>query len=180
MPNYGLEICYGLFGFGYILPATYLPALARELMDDPKYFGWAWPLFGLAAAFSTVITSWGLRRANRMRVWAVAHLLMASGVLLSAIWSSIISLSLAAVLVGGTFLVITMVAMQEARARAESGATVVLARMTASFALGQLAGPVICGLFGYLMPDTFTVLHYGLEFSAAGLILSAIYLWRNR
>jgi uncharacterized membrane protein YjgN (DUF898 family) len=39
----GLIICYGMFGFGYILPATYLPAQARQLLDDPQIFGWAWP-----------------------------------------------------------------------------------------------------------------------------------------
>ncbi len=30
----GLVVCYSLFGFGYILPATYLPTLARKLVND--------------------------------------------------------------------------------------------------------------------------------------------------
>src|SRR5262249_52817779 len=51
----GIIICYGLFGFGYILPATFLPALAREISDDPRLFGLAWPIFGIAAAVSTVV-----------------------------------------------------------------------------------------------------------------------------
>ena len=45
----GLVLCYGIFGFGYILPATYLPSLARSLVDDPRLFGMVWPVFGLAA-----------------------------------------------------------------------------------------------------------------------------------
>ena len=38
--------CYGLFGYGYIIPATFLPALARGYIDDPAVFGWVWPVFG--------------------------------------------------------------------------------------------------------------------------------------
>jgi hypothetical protein len=45
--------CYGIFGFGYIIPATFLPSLARQLLADPTVFGWTWPVFGLAAAGAT-------------------------------------------------------------------------------------------------------------------------------
>src|SRR4051812_1021911 len=44
-----LVLCYGAFGFGYIIPATYVPALARAIVPDPAVFGWVWPLFGVAA-----------------------------------------------------------------------------------------------------------------------------------
>jgi Uncharacterised MFS-type transporter YbfB len=70
-PHTGLVICYGVLGFGYILPATFLPALAREVVDDPQLFGLAWPAFGLAAALSTIATSQRFGRASRLRVWAV-------------------------------------------------------------------------------------------------------------
>jgi len=175
----GLVICYSLSGFGYILPATYLPAEARQLVNDPNVFGWAWPIFGLAAALSTVFVSLGLKRANRLQVWAASHFLMAIGVLLPAVWRSIASISIAAVLVGGTFVVATMVAMQEARSRAEASATIVLARMTAGFALGQLLGPVIFGILGHLSANAPGALNHGLELASAALFLSAIYLWKE-
>ena len=76
-PCTGLVVCYGVLGFGYILPATFLPALAREVVDDPRLFGLAWPIFGVAAALSTVATARRFGHANRLRVWAVGHLLMA-------------------------------------------------------------------------------------------------------
>jgi MFS family permease len=175
----GLVVSYGVFGFGYILPATYLPALARQLIDDPKVFGWAWPVFGFAAAMSTVIASWGLQRFNRVRVWAASHVLMATGVLFPCIWRSITSVVISAVLVGGTFMVITMVGMQEARARAEGNATTILAQMTAGFALGQLAGPVTSAELGRLTANTSVALSYAMQLAAAGLIISAIYLWHG-
>ena len=175
----GLVVCYALFGFGYILPATYVPALARQLVDDPQVFGLAWPVFGMAAAVSTVVVAWGMKRANRLRVWAVSHVLMALGVLLPGIWSSLVSVSGAALLVGGTFMVITMLAMQEARARAEGHATAVLGRMTAGFALGQLLGPVVSAIIARFTPDFSTALTLALELSALGLLCSAFYLWRQ-
>jgi MFS family permease len=175
----GLIVCYTLFGFGYILPATYLPALARQLVDDPQVFGLAWPLFGMAAALSTVLVAWRLKNANRLSVWAACHLLMAIGVLLPAIRASLGGVSVAALLVGGTFMVITMIAMQEARARAEGNATVVLGRMTAGFAFGQLMGPIVSAVIGRFTADFSTALNYALALSAAGLLSSAFYLWRE-
>lgn len=175
----GLIVCYTLFGFGYILPATYLPALARQLVDDPQVFGLAWPLFGTAAALSTVLVSWRLKSVNRLSVWVVSHLLMAIGVLLPAIWTSLGSVAIAALLVGGTFMVITMIAMQEARARAEGNVTAVLGRMTAGFAFGQLMGPIASAVIGRFTADFGTALNYALTLSAAGLLSSAFYLWRE-
>ena len=68
VPYKGLVICYGVLGFGYILPATFLPALAREVVDNPQMFGLAWPVFGLGAALSTVAAARLLGGVNRLRV----------------------------------------------------------------------------------------------------------------
>ena len=38
-----LVLCYGAFGFGYIVPATFLPAMAQQLVSDPLVFGLTWP-----------------------------------------------------------------------------------------------------------------------------------------
>jgi MFS family permease len=176
----GLVVCYTLFGFGYILPATYLPALARQLVDDPSVFGLAWPVFGAAAAISTVLVSWRLAKANRLNVWAASHVLMAAGVLLPAVWTSLASVTMAALLVGGTFMVITMTGMQEARARAEGQATRVMGRMTAGFALGQLAGPLVSVGIARLTSTETGALRLALLLSALGLLASAVYLWRLR
>src|SRR5450631_848408 len=36
-------VAYGSFGFGYILPATFLPAMARQYFSEPSQFGLVWP-----------------------------------------------------------------------------------------------------------------------------------------
>jgi predicted MFS family arabinose efflux permease len=119
----GIVMCYGLFGFGYILPATFLPVMAREVVDDPAVFGLAWPIFGISAALSTIVVAPLFNSVNRLRVWACSHLLMAAGVALPTIWLSKEAIALAALLVGGTFMVITMLGLQEARARSPDNPT---------------------------------------------------------
>ena len=140
-----LVACYGVAGFGYIIPATFLPALARQLVADPAVFGWTWPAFGAAAAASTVAAAL-LRHAAPRRVWAASQALMAAGVVAPALASSLGVLLAAALGIGGTFMVVTMAGMQEARRIARNGAARLIAAMTAAFAVGQLLGPLAVSL----------------------------------
>jgi MFS family permease len=178
-PYAGLVVCYGVLGFGYILPATFLPALAREVVDDPRLFGLAWPVFGIAAALSTIAIARRFGHVNRPRVWAVSHLVMAAGVILPSLWPSPATIAIAALLVGSTFMVVTMIGMQEARARAPSNPTALLGLMTAAFAIGQLAGPVVSGALDLLPIGHDTALADALQLAAFALVLSAVYLWRH-
>lgn len=136
-----LIICYGAFGFGYIIPATFLPSAARALIDDPAVFGWAWPVFGLAAAISTIAAAM-LRVFAPRRVWALGQIIMAIGVALPALHATLASIIVSAVCVGGTFMAMTMSGMQEARRVGGPTASRLMAAMTASFATGQLLGPL--------------------------------------
>ena len=174
----GIVICYGLFGFGYILPATFLPAMAREMVDDPAVFGLAWPIFGGAAALSTIVVALLFDRVNRLRVWASSHLVMAAGVVLPTIWLSKETIAVAALLVGGTFMVITMLGLQEGSARAPDNPTAILGRMTAAFAIGQLAGPLASVGFEQLPVGRADGLGVALWLAALGLGSSAVALYR--
>ena len=141
--SWPLVICYAAFGFGYILPATFLPAMARALLDDPRRFGLVWPVFGLAALASVLLTRRMVAAWPPVRVWAVCQFLMAAGVVLPLLSRSGWAVALAALLVGGTFVLATVIAMQMARALAPQQPAPLLARMTAAFALGQIAGPLL-------------------------------------
>lgn len=175
----GLVVCYGLMGFGYILPATFLPALARSVVDDPRLFGLAWPVFGATAAASTVLAGWWLRRATRLQVWATSQLLMGIGVLLPSLWLNGATVALSALLVGGTFMVITLVGVQEMRARAPGQATRLVGRITAAFALGQIAGPVASALLLHSAGLAPRGLALALQAGALGLVASGAWLWRR-
>jgi MFS family permease len=170
-----LALCYGAFGFGYIIPATFLPALARRLIADPALFGWAWPVFGTAAALSTYAAARWLHAVDDRRLWAVAHALMAVGVVLPVLWPGLLAILLAALLVGGTFMVVTMAGLSEARRVAGMGATAFIGALTAAFAVGQVLGPLAIGVVAGM--------RYGLEgalgVAAVVLLWSAATLWRS-
>jgi predicted MFS family arabinose efflux permease len=138
-----LIACYAAFGFGYIVPATFLSAMAREAAAGSAWYGLAWPLFGAAAAASTFAaaplrTRWGDRR-----LWAAGHAVMAVGVALPLLSHSALAVTLSGLLVGLTFMVVTMAGLQEARRMAPAAPQRLMAAMTSSFAAGQIAGPLV-------------------------------------
>ena len=175
----GLVVCYGVMGFGYILPATFLPVLARSLVQDPRWFGLAWPLFGLTAAVSTLVAGRLMRHASRLRVWAVSHLLMGIGVVLPSLWLTALTVGLSALLVGGTFMVATVAGIQEIRGRAVGDPTALVGRMSTAFAIGQIAGPVVASLLQHLPALGADGLNLALQAAAAALVLSTLWLWRQ-
>ncbi|MEN5165931.1 YbfB/YjiJ family MFS transporter [Achromobacter kerstersii] len=138
-----LALHYGVFGVGYIIPATFLPAMAKEIFPDPAIFGWAWPLFGLAAAVSCLLVPRLARARDEKRVWQAAQALMALGMLTVALWHHIAAVIVAALLVGGTFMVITQAGILTARRTAGAAAPRAAAVMTAAFAAGQILGPLL-------------------------------------
>jgi predicted MFS family arabinose efflux permease len=137
-----LVLCYGSFGFGYIVPATFLPVMARHAVHDPAIFGWAWPVFGATAAASTFLASGLSRVVGDRRLWSLGHVVMAVGVVLPVVWSGIVAIMVSALLVGGTFTVITMAGFQEGRV---VGGVRMIAALASAFAVGQIAGPVAVG-----------------------------------
>jgi MFS family permease len=175
----GLVICYGVMGFGYILPATFLPVLARTVVEDPRWFGLAWPVFGLTAGLSTVLAGHLMRRWSRLQVWSASHLLMGIGVLLPSLWLNGLTVALSALLVGGTFMIGTVAGIQEIRARASGDPTALVSRMTTAFAIGQIAGPVLSSLLLHLPAFAAVGLDFALRAGAAALLLSTVWLWRE-
>jgi predicted MFS family arabinose efflux permease len=139
--------CYGVFGYGYIIPATFLPALARGYIDDPVMFGWIWPLFGAAAAISTLVAARPGQRSAPRRLWTRAQWVLAAGVLAPVVSVNMMTLLIAAVCVGGTFMVITMAGITELLRIGARQAARGVGMMTAAFAVGQIAGPLTVSLF---------------------------------
>jgi hypothetical protein len=175
----GLVLCYGTFGFGYIVPATFLPAMARQQVSNPFVFGLTWPLFGLAAALSVAAAARWLSDWPRKRVWALAQGTMALGTSLPLVTGDLWALAASAVLVGGTFMVATMAGLQLARERLPSNPTSLLARMTVAFAAGQIAGPLLVRALGPGSWAGWDALAWANAAATVLLALTSAWLWRD-
>lgn len=171
-----LMLSYGIFGFGYIIPATFLPSMAKHLLPDPALFGWAWPVFGLAALVSTLAAGWMFTRASYRGAWGLSHLVLGGGVVLPILLPDLGGVLLAALCVGGTIMVITSAGIQEARRLAAGDPAALVAKFTVAFAIGQILGPVCVSL----LPQGAGTLHALLWVSALLLVSSGLNLLRIR
>lgn len=167
--SWRIALPYGAMGAGYVIPATYLPVMAQESIALPLVFGWDWPVFGIAAVVSTLLVARLQDTLSNRRIWAACQLIMAAGLALPALWHDIVAVVLGGICVGGTFMVITMSGMKEAHDIAGSGcAQSLIAAMTASFAFGQIVGPILAG-WAYEASGSFT---YPLLIGSAALVLT--------
>src|SRR5579871_115745 len=137
---------YGLFGFGYVITATFLVAIVRQLSELRALEPYVWLVTGLAAAPSVAVwTSIG-DRIGVIPAFALACAVEACGVAASVLWLAPAGVLLAAVFLGGTFMGITALGLIGARQLSRGDARGTLAVMTAAFGLGQIVGPAFAGM----------------------------------
>ena len=151
-------LAYGLFGFGYVITATFISDMVRAnpVLQPAEHLVWLW--VGLTAMPSVALWTWAGRRWGHGRSFAVACLVEAVGVALSVLGGDVGILLLAAGLLGGTFMGITALGLVNARLLSAGHPRRGLALMTASFGLGQMIGPSFAGLLydllgSYLLPS---------------------------
>lgn len=171
----GIVVAYGAMGLGYVIPATYLPVMAREIVPDPLVFGWSWPVFGAAAFVSTIVAAAFHKRYTNRQIWAASQAVMAAGLILPILHPHILTIIIAGLCVGGTFMIITMTGMKEAhRLAAPEDVMRHIAVMTASFAIGQMIGPAFASTV-YGLTGSFAV---PLMIASAALIVTILPLLR--
>jgi len=168
--------CYGIFGFGYIIAASFLPAMLKNALSSSSAYTWSWPVFGIVAAGATLAVAALRRRIGNRGVWATSHLIMAVGILLPVFWPGMWMIVASALCVAGTAMVVTLVALLEARPVAGNDAPLLIAGMTATFAIGQIIG-VLIARAGTISNDGFSP---SLILASVLLACSTLLLKRNR
>lgn len=141
-----LTVAHGLFGFGYVVTATFLVAVVRGTLHSRPIEAAVWLVVGLAAAPSTAL--WGRigHRAGSLRAYALACLLEALGVAAGGVWPGAAGALLAALLLGGTFMGLTALGFAAARELGPQQQHQSFAIITAGFGLGQILGPSVAGV----------------------------------
>jgi predicted MFS family arabinose efflux permease len=149
-----LSVAYGLFGFGYIITATFIVLIVRGWPAAAAVEPVFWLAVGLAAIPSVAFwVGWG-RRIGTMRTFAVACLVEAAGVFASVAWPGVVGLMAAAILLGGTFMGLTALGLIAARDLAPTDARRWVGILTSAFGLGQIVGPAVAG-YGFDLTGSF-------------------------
>lgn len=151
-----LIFAYGLFGFGYIITATFLVALVRQDPGLRPLEPVIWIVFGLAAAPSVALWNWIAACLGIPRAFALASLIEAIGVVASVAWSAGAGVLAASVCVGGTFMGLTALGLMRGRELAQGDPRQIFALMTSAFGVGQILGPGFAG-FAFDHLHSFTV-----------------------
>jgi predicted MFS family arabinose efflux permease len=149
-----LIVAYGLFGFGYVITATFIVAIVRGSPAARALEYVVWLVLGLSAIPSVAAWSAVARHVGVLRAFALACLVEAIGVLASVIWLNVTGLLIAALFLGGTFMGLTALGLIAARSLAQGSARRALAGMTAAFGLGQAIGPIAAG-YGFDITGSF-------------------------
>jgi len=142
---------YGLFGFGYVITATFLVTIVRRSPEIRALEPWVWMLFGMAAVPSVPLWQRLGQAVGPTRAYAVACVVEAVGVVMSVDWATTLGVAFAAVLLGGTFMGLTALGLMSGRDLAGGQPQRVIGLMTASFGVGQMIGPTVAG---YLAEST--------------------------
>jgi predicted MFS family arabinose efflux permease len=167
---------YGLFGFGYVITATFLVAIVRLTEEVRVLEPWVWILFGLAAIPSVTIWARLGERIGIMNAFAAACVIEAVGVAASVEWVTISGVCFSALLLGGTFMGLTALGLMAARVLSGGRSHQAFGRMTASFAIGQMVGPTLAGL----LSERFGNFRVASLIAAAALMAAAVLaLWTS-
>jgi len=138
-----LVLAYGLAGFGYIISATFLPVIARQVLPGSIWLDLFWPLFGLAVAAGALLTMRVPSHWDRRYLLMACYLLQAAGVMVGLWWPTLAGFALGSLMLGLPFTAITLFAMQEVRRVRPADASVFIGLLTAAYGLGQIAGPAL-------------------------------------
>ncbi len=166
----GLEISYALFGLGYISYATFVVAFVRDGGAQVSTVVF-WSSLGAATVVGAFIWPSLFARYTAGAMYPVTLTVCAIGVALIIVDRSTLGAIVSASLFGvSTLAVVSGVsAAARDRVRPESWGGVI-GRLTATFGVGQMLGPLLGGALG----DTSSGLRLGLGASAAILFLGSV------
>lgn len=165
---------YGLAGFGYIITATFLPVIAREALPGSIWIDFFWPIFGLGAVGGALLSIFAPRKIDPRHALAWLYAMQAIGVALTLVLPNLAGFVIGSLLVGTPLTVISLFAMNEARRLRPHQGAALMGALTAVYAIGQIAGPIVVTALLAHSSSHAQGFTFSLMAASASLILGAI------
>ncbi|MFM1856313.1 MAG: hypothetical protein RLZ83_1622 [Pseudomonadota bacterium] len=178
---WGLTLAYGLAGFGYIIPATFLPVIGQAWLGQAPVVDLFWPLFGLGVVLGALVATRVRDGADLAVALCVCHAVQAAGIAL-ALWSpTALGFGGGSLMLGLPFSTITFFVMREVRRLRPQTATRWIGLTTAVYGVGQIAGPPLAAWRVGLAGDPRTGFELSMQWALAALLVGgAIHLALRR
>ncbi|GGI20460.1 YbfB/YjiJ family MFS transporter [Oxalicibacterium faecigallinarum] len=163
-----LLVIYMLSGFGASITSAYLPLFVRGALGsfNPVH---VWTLFGIGAIPSSFLWHLLHERLGTKKALTTNLLVQGIGVGLPAVYPSVMSYGISAILVGGSFMGTVTIVLPAARRVAHTVKFNVLAMMSSGYGVGAIVGPLIADAV-FARQQSFTL---SLYFAAVALLIAA-------
>jgi predicted MFS family arabinose efflux permease len=169
-------VAYGLFGFGYVVTATFLITIVRQGGSGRGFEAIVWLATGLTGIPSIWFWQKVAAKAGLYRAYAISCLVEAVGVAASVALGGHIGPMIGGVLLGLTFMAATALGLQAGRLLAPQALRRLFALMTAAFGVGQILGPIVAGYLAEWSGNFFIAS----MLAGAVLVVSGLIVWSAR
>ena len=138
-----VTVLYGFAGFGYIITATFLPVIARQALPGSSWPDFFFPLLGLMVIPGAIIGARAPMAWDNRLLLAACYVMQGVGVGIGMVLPNAGGFALGSILVGLPFTAITVYAVRECRRLRGDNANGLIGLVTASYGVGQIAGPLV-------------------------------------
>ena len=169
-----LALAYGLAGLGYIISATFLPVIARQVLPGSPWLDLFWPLVGVGVIVGALTAS-RIATGSDLRLRLVAsYAIQAAGVAAGLVSPTLAGFALGSLLLGLPLTAISFFAMQEARRLQPLQATSLMGLLTATYGVGQVGGPPLAALLVARSATPAAGFAWSLWIASGALVLGAL------
>jgi predicted MFS family arabinose efflux permease len=167
---------YALFGFGYVITATFLVAIVRDTPEIAPLEPYVWLVVGLSLPPATLFWQAVSTRLGLYVTMGLVNLLLGLGVVASVLWTSAFGIFFAAICLGASITSVAAFSLEGARRITGADARQVFGLMTVGFGIGQCAGPFLAGLMADRMGDFVLASMMGAVAQAGAALLAILVL----
>jgi MFS family permease len=176
-PAFGLIFSsYALFGFGYVITATFIVAIVRDTPQIAPLEPYVWLVVGLSLPPATLFWQAVSTHLGLYVTMGLVNLLLGLGVVASVLWTSAFGIFFAAICLGASITSVAAFSLEGARRITGADARQVFGIMTVGFGIGQCAGPYLAGVIADRMGDFVLASMMGAVAQAGAALLAVLVL----